>query len=84
MHLCNGASGGKVMLGEVFQRFAEKSPIAVMVRGVLERVLSPEQLDEWYARTADKQYTRHLLFSSAYHSMTYRLKPVGCYWAKAQ
>jgi hypothetical protein len=26
------------MLGEVFQRFAEKSPIAVMVRGVLERV----------------------------------------------
>jgi len=44
MHLCNGASGGKVMLGEVFQRFAEKSPIAVMVRGVLERVLSPEQL----------------------------------------
>jgi hypothetical protein len=27
------------MLGEIFHRFVEKSPIAVMVRGVLERVL---------------------------------------------
>jgi hypothetical protein len=32
------------MLGEVFQRFIEKSPIAVMVRGVLERVLGAETL----------------------------------------
>ena len=66
------------MLGEVFQRFAEKSPIAVMVRGVLERVLSPEQLDEGYARTADKQYTRHLLFSTAYQLMSlvvFKVKP---------
>jgi hypothetical protein len=30
------------MLGEVFQRFVEKSPIAVMVRGLLERVLGAE------------------------------------------
>ena len=66
------------MLGEVFQRFAEKSPIAVMVRGLLERVLSPKQLDEWYARTADKQYTRNLLFSTAYNLMSlvvFKVKP---------
>lgn len=54
------------MLGDVFARFVEKSPISVMVRGMLERVLGAEQLDEWYARTAEKQYTRELLFSTVY------------------
>jgi hypothetical protein len=54
------------VLGEVFERFVEKSPISVMVRGMLERVLGAEQLDEWYARTAEKQYTRTLLFSTVY------------------
>lgn len=54
------------MLGEIFQRFVEKSPIAVMVRGVLERVLGAEALDAWYERTAQKQYTRTLLFSTLY------------------
>ncbi len=37
-----------------------------MARGTLERVLGAEQLDEWYARTAEKQYTRTLLFSTVY------------------
>jgi hypothetical protein len=27
------------MLGKVFERFVEKAPVAVMVRGMLERVL---------------------------------------------
>ena len=39
------------MLGKVFARFVEKSPISVMVRGTLERVLGAEQLDAWFART---------------------------------
>ena len=43
------------MLGEVFDRFIEKSPISVMVRGTLERVLGPDPLDVWYERTAKKQ-----------------------------
>ncbi len=30
------------MLGEVFERFVEKSPISVMVRASLERVLSAD------------------------------------------
>jgi hypothetical protein len=51
-----------VMFGEVFQRFVEKSPITMMVRGVLERVLGAEALDAWYEQTAQKQYTRTLLF----------------------
>ena len=54
------------MLGKVFARFVEKSPISVMVRGTLERVLGAEQLDAWFARTAQKQYTRTVLFSTVY------------------
>ena len=54
------------MLGEIFERFVEKSPISVMVRGTLERVLGADQLNLWYERTAQKQYTRHLLFSTVY------------------
>jgi len=34
------------------------------VRGTLERVLGAEQLDTWFARTAQKQYTRTVLFGS--------------------
>lgn len=57
------------MLGEVFERFVEKSPISVMVRASLERVLGADRLDLWYDRTAQKQYTRDLLFSSVFDMM---------------
>ena len=57
------------MLGAVFERFVEKSPISVMVRASLERVLGADRLDLWYERTAQKQYTRDLLFSSVYDLM---------------
>jgi len=66
------------MLGKVFARFVEKSPISVMVRGTLERVLGAEQLDAWFARTAQKQYTRTLLFSTVYDVLSqvvFRIKP---------
>lgn len=58
------------MLGDVFERFVEKSPISVMVRATLERVLSADRLDLWYERTAKKQYTRDLLFSTVYDLMS--------------
>lgn len=57
------------MLSEVFKRFVEQSPISVMVRASLERVLGADRLDLWYERTAQKQYTRELLFSSVYDLM---------------
>lgn len=66
------------MLGEVFARFVEKSPISVMVRGTLERVLGADALDLWYERTTKKQYTRDLLFSTVYDLMSqvvFRIKP---------
>ena len=52
------------VLGKIFARFVEKSPISVMVRGTLERVLGADQLDTWFAQTAQKQYTRTGLFST--------------------
>ena len=52
------------MLGKAFERFIEKAPVAVMVRGVLERVLNPDALDALYERATVKQYTRELLFSN--------------------
>ena len=68
------------MLGKVCARFVEKSPIAVMVRGTLERVLGANQLDAWFARTAQKQYTRTLVFSTVYDVLSQvvlRIKPSG-------
>lgn len=58
------------MLGAVFERFVEKSPLSVMVRATLERVLGADRLDLWYERTAEKQYTRDLLFSTVYDLMS--------------
>jgi hypothetical protein len=66
------------MLGKIFDRFVEKSPISVMVRGTLERVLGADQLDAWFARTAQKQYTRTVLFSTVYTILShvvFRIKP---------
>ena len=66
------------MLGKVFARLVEQSPISVMVRGTLERILSAEQLDAWFARTAQKQYTRTVLFSTVYDVLSqvvFRIKP---------
>ena len=66
------------MLGKVFDRFVEKSPISVMVRGTLERVLGADHLDAWFARTAQKQYTRTLVFSTVYDMLSqvvFRMKP---------
>ena len=49
-----------------------------MVRGTLERVLGADQLDAWFARTAQKQYTRTVLFSTVYDVLSqvvFRIKP---------
>ena len=66
------------MLGKIFDRFVEKSPISVMVRGTLERVLGADQLDAWFARTAQKQYPRTVLFSTVsdiLSQVVLRIKP---------
>jgi hypothetical protein len=70
--------GDEEMLSKVFDRFVEKAPVAVMARGILERILGPEPLDTLYERAADRQYTRELLFSSVFQLMNlvvYKIQP---------
>lgn len=53
-----------MLLGQVFERFMEKTPFAVMSRSLLERTLPAEALDALFEEKADTQYTRELTFSS--------------------
>ncbi len=41
-----------------------------MARGMMERILNPAQLNEWFENTAQEQYTRELLFSSVFDIMS--------------
>ena len=58
------------MLSPIFEKFVEKSPVSVMARGMMERVLNPEQLDHWFETTAQEQYTKDLLFSTVFDIMS--------------
>jgi IS4 transposase len=53
-----------MFLGEVFEQFARDAPVSVMVRATLENALNPLALDQLFEDTAQRQYTRTLLFSS--------------------
>lgn len=52
-----------MILSEVFERFAEESPVAVMARAALENALPPSAIDALFGDVAERQYTRDLLFS---------------------
>jgi len=53
-----------MLLGKLFERFANGSPLTVMLRGTLEYALRPELLDQLFLETAARQYTHKLLFSA--------------------
>jgi hypothetical protein len=53
------------MLGKVFERFAEYSPVTVMMRGIMEYSVPPGQLDEIFRERSQEQYEDELLYSSA-------------------
>lgn len=52
------------MINALFEQFVEASAVSVMVRATMTRIFSDEKLDELFEETAEKQYTRELLFSS--------------------
>jgi Transposase DDE domain len=52
------------MFGEILQKFAEKSPVTVMVRGLLEHLLNADKIDTWFDSVRQAQYTKEILFSS--------------------
>lgn len=53
-----------MILGKVFERFARKSPVSVMLRGVLEHALPKWRIDELFRQHAIHQREDELLFSS--------------------
>ncbi|SRR6266496_1102995 len=53
-----------MLLDKVFEPFIKETPICVMARGVLQRLLDPPRIDALFARTAQQQYLHELLFSS--------------------
>src|SRR4051812_31040276 len=59
-----------MLLGDVFELFAQEAPISVMVRATLENALNPQALDQLFEATAQRQYTRTLLFSSVVDLMS--------------
>ncbi|MEY4519962.1 MAG: hypothetical protein RLZZ499_2562 [Cyanobacteriota bacterium] len=52
------------MFSAIFEQFAEASSVTVMVRAIMEKAFSPEKLDLLFEQTAEKQYTKELLFST--------------------
>ncbi|MFH1266671.1 MAG: IS4 family transposase [Planctomycetota bacterium] len=53
-----------MVLGKVFERFVQFTPVSVMMRGVLENVFAKGSLDELFVQTAKRQCHRKLLFSA--------------------
>jgi Transposase DDE domain len=59
-----------MLLETVFEPFVKEAPICVMARGVLQRILDPQHIDQLFTQTAQHQYTNELLFSSLVDLMT--------------
>jgi hypothetical protein len=67
-----------MLLEPIFRPFVIQRPVCVMARAILERILEPAQIDALFERTAERQYTRNLLFSSLVELMSQvvvRLQP---------
>lgn len=52
------------MLSDLFKAVIDGSPLSVMRRGLVERLLNPEQMDQWFEHFAQEQDTREWLFST--------------------
>jgi hypothetical protein len=75
-----------MILGECFEKFIERSPVSVMVRGTLERVFEPEKLEQVFADHALLQYTRELTFAQCVglrSDVVFRSAPPVGAWSKA-
>ena len=59
-----------IELNLVLGCFAERVPLPVLARAILERCLNAKQLDGWFEQVAEARYTRRLLFSSVFKLMT--------------
>jgi hypothetical protein len=75
-----------MILGECFEKFIDRSPVSVMVRGTLERVFDAEKLERVFSDHALLQYTRELTFAQCVGLMSdvvFRIVPSVGAWYKA-
>jgi hypothetical protein len=59
-----------MLLGKPFDTFVKRSPVAVMVSAILERVFNPDCLEELFRKNAVLQYTKELTFAQCVHVMS--------------
>ena len=52
------------MFDAILDKFIQKAPITVMVRSLLENLLNPNKIDQWFESILTTQYTKSILFSS--------------------
>jgi hypothetical protein len=73
-----------MLLGKKFQAFMEASPVSVMIRGTLERILHPQAVDQLFSDHAVSQYTLKITFAQCVHIMdvvVFKLEPsVGAWY----
>jgi hypothetical protein len=73
-----------MVLGECFEKFIDRSPVSVMVRGTLERVFDPKKLERVFTDNTLLQYTRELTFAQCVGLMSdvvFRIAPsVGAWY----
>jgi DDE family transposase len=75
-----------MILGECFEKFLARSPVSVMVRGILERIFDAEKLERVFSDNALLQYTRELTFAQCVGLMSevvFRMVPSVGAWYKA-
>jgi hypothetical protein len=53
-----------MIFGQVWDRFVNESPVTVMFRATMENVFSTETIDDLFQRTAKRQRSGQLLFST--------------------
>src|SRR5437660_915389 len=59
-----------MILGPVFEQFVNKSPLSVMARATIEHALDAQALDELFDRSAERGYTKELLFTTTVDPMS--------------
>ena len=50
-----------MLFGTMFDRFIEKSPVSVMVRGLMERAFGHDDLNPLFTATAETQYIASMI-----------------------
>jgi IS4 transposase len=74
-----------MLLGRQFTKFIEASPVCVMVRGTVERIFDPEQLQKVFDDNAVLQYTKEITFGqcvSIMSAVVFQVSPTVGAWLK--